>query len=193
MELEVPTNKRLAEQFWVRHENGRDRVSLEEARKQARFPITVILDRVRSAHNVGSIFRTADGSNIGELVLCGYTPAPPHRHLEKTALGAVDVVPWRQSESAARAIEECRAQGMQVLAAEFTEGSAPLDTFQARFPLALVLGNEADGLDEEVINACDACVHLPMRGLKSSLNVSVAFGVFAYELARRYEKTEVPS
>jgi tRNA G18 (ribose-2'-O)-methylase SpoU len=188
MELEPPRNKRLAAEFWVRHECGRDQISLEAAREQKRFPIAAILDRVRSAHNVGSIFRSADGAAVGEIILCGYTPAPPHRHLEKTALGAVDVVPWRQCENVLQAIEECRAGGAQVLAVEHAPRSVALDDFEVRFPLAVVMGNEADGLEDDVISACDACVHLPMRGLKSSLNVSVAFGIVAYELARRWEQ-----
>lgn len=187
MELEIPRNKRLAEQFWVRHENGSDQMSEDEVRARPRFPITVILDRIRSAHNVGSIFRTSDGASIGRLLLCGYTPTPPHRHLEKTALGAVHVVPWQHHETTLEAILLCRSQQMQVLAVEKTASSLPLRGFGLRFPLAIVMGNEADGLDEETIAACDGCVHLPMRGLKSSLNVSVAFGIVAYELAQRWE------
>lgn len=187
MELEVPRNKRLAEQFWVRHENGSDQQTPAQVLKTPRLPITVVLDRIRSAHNVGSIFRTSDGANIGRLVLCGYTPTPPHRHLEKTALGAVEVVPWQHAETTLEAIAMCREQGLQVLAVEKTALSVPLESFAARFPLAIVLGNEVNGLDEATIQACDGCVHLPMRGLKSSLNVSVAFGIVAYDLARRCE------
>ncbi len=188
MELEIPRNKRLAEQFWVRHENGSDQMTLEEARSHSRLPICAILDRIRSAHNVGSIFRTSDGAGIGKLLLCGYTPLPPHRHLEKTALGAVEVVPWQHVATTGQAIALCRAEGLQVLAVEKTASSLPLEEFELRFPLAIVMGNEADGLDEETIAACEGCVHLPMRGLKSSLNVSVAFGIVAYELARRWER-----
>lgn len=193
MELEIPRNKRLAEQFWVRHENGSDQMSEEQALGQGRLPIVAILDRIRSAHNVGSIFRTSDGANVGRLLLCGYTPAPPHRHLEKTALGAVAVVPWQQHETTLDAIRFCRSQGMQVLAAEKTASSVPLCDLALRFPVAIVMGNESDGLDEATMAACNACVHLPMRGLKSSLNVSVAFGILAYELAARWERAQLPA
>ncbi len=188
MELEIPRNKRLAEQFWVRHESGSDQMSSGQARALPRLPICAILDRIRSAHNVGSIFRTSDGAGIGRLLLCGYTPLPPHRHLEKTALGAVEVVPWQHVATTREAIALCRAEGMQVLAVEKTAASIALEEFELRFPLAIVMGNESDGLDEETVADCEGCVHLPMRGLKSSLNVSVAFGIVAYELARRCER-----
>jgi len=174
--------------YWVRHEHGGDQMSLDEARALSRLPVTAILDNIRSAHNVGSAFRTADGAGLGELLLCGYTPTPPHRHLAKTALGAVDVVPWRHCATTLEAIEIVRERGCQVLALEFTASSVPLWEYAVQFPLALVFGNEAEGLGDEVLERCDAVVHLPMRGLKTSLNVSVAFGVVAYEVLRRFEQ-----
>ncbi len=183
-------NKRLREQFWVRNECGRDRMELSEAKALPRLPITAILDRIRSAHNVGSMFRTADGANLGELVLCEYTPQPPHKHLNKTALESTEVVPWRHSESVFEAIDRARENGRQVLAVELSAESVALEEFDLKFPLAIVMGNEAEGLSAEVMARCDATVHLPMRGLKNSLNVSVAFGIVAYELARRCEKQQ---
>ena len=184
----------------MRHEFGSDRMTLEEARIAPRFPIFAVLDQIRSAHNVGSMFRTADGAGIAELLLCGYTPTPPHRHLSKTALGAVDVVPWRHCETVTDAIEIIKEQGTQILAVERTESSIPLYDFDLKFPVALVMGNEVDGLSEATMACCDATVHLPMYGLKNSLNVSVAFGIVAYEVVRRYqeiisgnENTEVTS
>ncbi len=175
------------EEYWVRHEHGSDLTSLETAREAARFPIYGVLDRIRSAHNVGSIFRTADGVNLAELSLCAYTPTPPHRHLSKTALGAVDVVPWRHCDSAQDAIADLKARGVQVLAIELTPESQSLYEFDLQFPVALVMGNEAEGLDAATIALCDATVHLPMHGHKGSLNVSVAFGVAVYEVLRRLE------
>ena len=180
-------NARLKEQFWVRNECGRDRIALSEAQAAPRYPITVILDRIRSAHNVGSIFRTCDGANLGELNLCAYTPTPPHRHLDKTALESTLVVPWRHFESTEAAIADAKSRGCLVLAVELSEESVALEEFEVTFPLAIVMGNEAEGLSVETMQLCDATVHLPMRGLKNSLNVSVAFGIVAYELARRYE------
>lgn len=172
---------------WVRHEPGSERITLEAARSQPRLPVCAILDHIRSAHNVGSMFRTGDGANIGELVLCGYTPTPPHRHLSKTALGAVEVVPWRHCETTEDAIDVARESGAQIIGVELSETSVPLFDFELKFPLALVMGNEVEGLSPAVLERCDATVHLPMRGLKNSLNVSVAFGIVLYEVARRYE------
>ncbi len=179
--------------FWVRNEFGGEQISLEAARELTRAPVVGVLDRIRSAHNVGSIFRTADGACLQELILCGYTPTPPHRHLEKTALRSVESVPWRHAEKIEDAIAELKSRGFQILGLEFTKESVPLYDFDLQFPLALVAGNEADGLAPGVLQMCDAVVHLPMRGLKSSLNVSVAFGVAAYETTRRFCHTSLES
>lgn len=177
------------EDHWVRNECGTDRITLAEARAAERTPIFGVLDNIRSAHNVGSIFRTADGANAAGLSICGYSPVPPHRHLSKTALGAVDSVPWQQFATVQDAIGDLRAKGVQILAMEKTEASVSLYEVDLRFPVALVMGNEAEGLSEEVMQDCDAIVHLPMQGLKNSLNVSVAFGIGLYEISRRYELT----
>lgn len=177
--------------YWVRNEWGGEQISLEEAKELPRFPVIGVLDRLRSAHNVGSIFRTADGARLQELILCGYTPTPPHKHLDKTALRAVESVPWQHAENVEEAIRELKASGVQVLALEYTEGSSLLYDFELKFPVALVAGNEAEGLAPEVIQLCDAVVHLPMHGLKTSLNVSVAFGVAAYEVLRRFCHTNL--
>jgi tRNA G18 (ribose-2'-O)-methylase SpoU len=173
--------------YWVRHEHGSDRIAPDEARTLERLPVYAVLDHIRSAHNVGAAFRTSDGAGIGELLLCGYTPCPPHRHLSKTAFGAVEVVPWQHCETTQDALDIVRARGCQILALEFNERSVPLWEFDLKFPLALVFGNEVEGLSEATMERCDAVVHLPMRGLKNSLNVSVAFGITAYEVLRRYE------
>ena len=118
--------------------------------------------------------------------MVGYTPMPPHRHLAKTALGAVESVPWRHFETTADAIAAARAVGAQVLALEKTENSVSLWDAELKFPLALVAGNEAEGLSDEARALCDGTFHLPMMGHKNSLNVSVAFGVALYEVLRRY-------
>lgn len=173
--------------YFVRHEHGSDRLLPDEVRQLERLPVFAILDHIRSAHNVGAAFRSADGAGIGELLLCGYTPCPPHRHLAKTAFGASEVVPWQQCETTADALAIVKKRGCQILALEFNQRSVPLWEFDLQFPLALVFGNEVEGLSEETMERCDAVVHLPMRGLKNSLNVSVAFGITAYEVLRRYE------
>jgi tRNA G18 (ribose-2'-O)-methylase SpoU len=174
-------------EHFVRHEYGSDRVTLDTARAAPRLPFYGVLDHIRSAHNVGSMFRTADGARAAELLLCGYSPTPPHRHLAKTALGAVDVVPWRHCATAFEAIDSLKASGVECLAVERTDSSISLFDWELKFPLALVMGNEVDGLSDEIIARCETAVHLPMYGLKDSLNVSVAFGIALYEVLRRYE------
>jgi 23S rRNA (guanosine2251-2'-O)-methyltransferase len=181
------TSPTRPQDYYVRHEHGSDRIVLEEARDLPRFPFAGILDNLRSAHNVGSIFRTSDGANASKLSLCGYTPTPEHRHLAKTALGAVDVVPWQHFETIEEAIADARKGGAQILALELTENSVPLTEIELQFPVVLVAGNELDGLNQETIGLCDATVHLPMCGHKNSLNVSVAFGIALYEILRRYQ------
>ncbi len=178
--------------YFVRNEPGSDRISEDDARLLPRLPFHVVLDNIRSAHNVGSIFRTGDGANISELLICGYSPTPPHPHLFKTALGAVDVVPWRHFATVEDAIADLKNRGICVLAVELTDDSVSLYDFPLQFPLALVMGNEADGLPKNICALCDATVHLPMRGHKNSLNVSVAFGAVMYEILRRYESENLP-
>jgi tRNA G18 (ribose-2'-O)-methylase SpoU len=178
------------EEYWVRNEPGGEQLSLDEVRELPRHPIIGVLDRVRSAHNVGSMFRTADGARLQELVLCGYTPTPPHKHLSKTALRATESVPWRHCETVEDAIDELKTSGFLVLGLEFNEASSSLYDCDLIFPVALVVGNEAAGLSSEVLSRCDASVHLPMHGLKTSLNVSVAFGIAAYEVVRRFCHTQ---
>jgi len=175
-----------ARDLFVRHEFGSDRVPLEEALQLPRAPLYGVLDNLRSAHNVGSIFRTSDGANVSELALCGITPTPPHRHLSKTALGSVDVVPWHHFETVEEAITHYKSQGIFVAALELSERSSSLWQAPLSFPLALVVGNEKDGLSAEIEALCDATWHLPMMGHKNSLNVSVAWGVALYEVLRRY-------
>ena len=179
-----PESPTRARDYFVRHEPGSDRVTLELAQTAPRVPVIGILDHLRSAHNVGSAFRTADGAHIRELFLVGYTPTPPHRHLAKTALGAVDSVPWRHFETTEAAIQAAREMGAQVLALEKTDDSISIWEAELQFPLALIAGNEAEGLSEQTRALCDATVHLPMLGHKNSLNVSVAWGVALYEVLR---------
>lgn len=173
----------------MRHEAGGDLRTIEETQALPRFPMYAILDNIRSAHNVGSIFRTSDGANAAGLHLCGYTASPPHRHLAKTALGAVDTVPWEHHETTMEAIARVRSKGCQVLALEFSEESELIYDADIQFPVALILGNETNGIDAEMRQLCDATVHLPMFGHKSSLNVSVAYGIAIYEILKRYQQS----
>jgi len=144
-----------------------------------------VLDNIRSMHNVGAIFRSADGAGVGGLVLCGITATPPRPEIRKAALGAEEVIPWRYEKETLVALQKLRAQGYSLIALEKIAGSRLLYDVDLMAPLALVVGHEFHGLAPDVLQACDEVAHLPMRGQKVSLNVSVAFGVAAYEIARR--------
>lgn len=146
--------------------------------------VTVLLDDVRSRHNVGSIFRTADAFGVERLLLCGFTPCPPHREIEKTALGATSSVPWSHEPDAASAIHRLRVEGYRVIAVEQTLSAIPVNQLEidTEVPVALVFGNEVSGVSEAVIAAAEACVVVPQRGAKHSLNVSVCAGVVLHAL-----------
>jgi 23S rRNA (guanosine2251-2'-O)-methyltransferase len=146
--------------------------------------VTVILDSLRSAFNVGGIFRTAECFGLKEIVLCGYTPLPDQPQVAKAALGTEKRIAWRAVPSIADAIHECRAGGIACYALETVEGAPGIETFPWKFPCALVLGNERFGLDAETVRRCDAAVRIPLFGRKNSLNVGSAFAIAAHELRR---------
>jgi tRNA G18 (ribose-2'-O)-methylase SpoU len=154
------------------------RVAPGDYQGRSERPIVVILDDVRSRHNVGSIFRSADAFGVTRILLCGFTPLPPHREIEKTALGATLSVPWSHVEGTATAVRELQAQGYRVLAVEQTVEALPIgEVVVDDRPLALVFGNELDGVSDAVVQACDGCMVIPQHGSKHSLNVSVCAGV----------------
>ena len=147
--------------------------------------IVVMLEDVRSMHNVGSAFRTLDALGGAGLWLTGYTPAPPHRDIHKTALGAELTVPWRKFETTAEALEAARGLGFSVVAIEQAHGSTALGGALADGPLLLIFGNEVTGVSDEALAAATACIEIPQRGEKHSLNVSVAVGVVLWEVLGR--------
>jgi len=149
----------------------------------------VILDNVRSAHNVGAIFRTIDCAGMAGIELCGLTPHPPNPKLAKTALGAERSVPWRRAESALEAIERARAQDRRIVAIEAIDSARDLYDSALGDDCALVLGHEVFGITPEALAAADLVVRIPMRGSKSSLNVASAFAVVAFELLRRSRRS----
>lgn len=160
------------------------RPSAEEHYARTKRPIRLILDDVRSRHNVGSIFRTADAFGAEGIVLCGFTPLPPHREIEKTALGATSSVPWEAIDTTLEAVRRLQSIGYRVMAVEQTVHAMPLpdlDHDPAR-PIALVFGNELNGVSAEVVSACDGCLVVPQHGSKHSLNVSVCAGVVLWHL-----------
>jgi tRNA G18 (ribose-2'-O)-methylase SpoU len=152
------------------------------------FELIGLVDDVRSLWNVGSIFRSADGAGFDSLFLCGITGTPPRKEIAKTSLGSEDHVPWFYSRSTASVIPALKQQGIFIVGLEFVEGlSIDLRTAvqdkKLTLPLCLCVGNEVSGLSAETINECDLICHLPMRGFKESLNVAVAFGIAAYQIA----------
>ena len=153
-------------------------------------PIVVVMDNIRSMHNVGSVFRTADGFLIDGICLCGFTPQPPHRDIHKTALGATETVDWLFYEETTDSVTALRQRGYKVYAIEQTEGSISLDQFKELYPntnneqLAFVFGNEVEGVSEEVIAACDGVIEIPQWGMKHSLNISVAAAIVLWEFVR---------
>lgn len=163
-----------------------ERPTAAEHHARPKRPIRIVLDDVRSRHNVGSIFRTADAFGAEGIVLCGFTPLPPHREIEKTALGATDSVPWTSAAAAVEAVRELHAEGYRVLAVEQTAQAIELPELRGSPDerVALVFGNELNGVSEEVVRACDGCVIVPQHGSKHSLNVSVCAGVVLWHCTR---------
>lgn len=155
------------------------RPSAEEHLARPKRPIRLVLDDVRSRHNVGSMFRTADAFGAEGIVLCGFTPQPPHREIEKTALGATLSVPWSAAENTVDAVRSLQSQGYRVLAVEQTLNAVALQDIPPAPDqlLALVFGNELNGVSDAVVAACDGCLVIPQHGSKHSLNVSVCAGV----------------
>ena len=163
-----------------------NRKSVNGFRESEKTPIVVVLDNIRSMHNVGSVFRTADAFLIQAIYLCGYTPQPPHRDIHKTALGATETVEWKYLASAAEGVRELQTRGYKVYAVEQTEGSVSLQEFSAGYagPLAVVFGNEVSGVSEDALALCDGGIEIPQWGMKHSLNISIAAGIVLWELVR---------
>ena len=160
------------------------RKSAEEFRAAEKFPITVVLDNVRSMHNVGSVFRTCDAFNIEKLWLCGITGKPPHREITKTAIGAERTVEWEYSASARECVIELKKRGYTIIGVEQVEGAMQLGAHTFADRQALVFGNEIDGVSEEVLALCDHALEIPQWGSKHSLNISVAVGVVLFEIVK---------
>lgn len=163
------------------------RISAEEFKQAEKLPLVVVLDNVRSLHNIGSVFRTADAFRIECICLCGITACPPHPEMHKTALGAEFTVDWRYVENTVEAVDDLRAAGYVVYAVEQVEGSTMLDNLRLdpskRY--AVVLGNEVKGVQQEVVDHCDGCIEIPQYGTKHSLNVSVTAGIVMWDLFKQ--------
>lgn len=147
-------------------------------------PFVAVLDSIRSMHNVGSIFRAADGAGVGKLYLCGMTATPPRPEIRKAALGAEESVAWEYFVSIKEALLALKQAGYSLIALENSATSQDYRVFDYKFPLALIIGHEYEGISAEILAGCDGVISLPMRGQKNSLNVAVAFGIAAYEIAK---------
>jgi len=164
-----------------------NRLSIEEFKEEKKTPFVVILDNVRSLHNVGSVFRTADAFLVEAVYLCGITSTPPQAEIHKTALGAENTVDWKYYEDTHTAVDELKAQGYTVFAIEQAEGSTMLPDLKldSSKKYAVILGNEVKGVQQSVVDACDGCIEIPQFGTKHSLNVSVTGGIIIWEFFKK--------
>lgn len=160
------------------------RMSVDDFHKAEKTPVVFVLDNVRSLLNVGSVFRTADAFRVEAVFLCGMTGTPPHREIQKTALGATETVRWQHFAETTAAIQQLKGEGYQVYAVEQAEKSIALDQFKVERDqkIALVFGNEIDGVQQAVINVCDGCIEIPQAGTKHSLNIAVSVGIVGWEV-----------
>ena len=167
--------------------NELNRMTVEEFKTSDKLPLIVVLDNIRSLHNIGSVFRTSDAFRVECIYLCGITATPPHAEIHKTALGAEDTVDWIYVDNTVKAVDNLKEQGYTVYSIEQCEGSIMLDTLtlDKNKKYAVVLGNEVKGVQQEVIDHSDGCIEIPQYGTKHSLNVSVTAGIVIWDLFKQ--------
>ena len=163
-----------------------NRKSVEEFRQSDKMPVIAVLENIRSAYNVGSVFRTADAFLLEAIYITGYTAKPPHKEIKKTALGAEDSVEWHYFENAESAILKLHELGYKVYAVEQVENSISLEKFLSNRndKIAVIFGNEVSGVEQSTIEKCDGCIEIPQLGMKHSLNIATAAGVVLWEIVR---------
>ncbi|HET9431057.1 MAG TPA: RNA methyltransferase [Chitinophagaceae bacterium] len=163
------------------------RKSIEEFRSSEKIPVIVVLENIRSAYNVGSVFRTSDAFLVEAIYIIGYSAKPPHKEIKKTALGAEETVTWKYFKTSGEAIDELKHEEYRVFAVEQTEGSCELQAlqFDPDQKIAVVFGNEVTGVEQSTIHICDGCIEIPQMGMKHSLNIATAAGVVLWELFRK--------
>lgn len=165
-----------------------NRISIQEFKRSEKTPITIILDNIRSMNNIGSVFRTSDAFRIEKIWLCGITATPPHREINKTALGATDSVEWEYCSSCIQCVNNLKEKNYKIYSIEQTTDSIMLEDFQIKqTPIAIVFGNEVDGVEQEVINVSDGVIEIPQFGTKHSLNISVSCGIVVWELFKKIQ------
>jgi len=183
---------------WLKHSMDElNRMDPEKYKRSDKLPVSVILDNVRSLMNVGSVFRTADAFRIQHVFLCGITGKPPHREIEKTALGATQSVDWSHHPSAKVLVEKCKLIQHKVYAVEQTKNSIALDRFFettgysiTQNPITFIFGHEVEGVHQDLIDVCDGVIEIPQFGTKHSLNVAVSTGIVLWEIARKIYSKE---
>ena len=165
-----------------------NRLSVDEYRKAEKMPVAIVLDNVRSANNVGSVFRTADCLGAEKICLCGITATPPNKDINKTALGATESVDWKHFASTLDAVAELRTEGYTILSVEQAEGSIALQDFAPAVwrKYALIFGHEVNGVAQEVVDASDGCIEIPQVGTKHSFNISVSAGITLWEVFTKF-------
>jgi len=164
-----------------------NRKSIEDFKQSEKTPIIIILDDIRSLHNIGSVFRTADAFLIEKIVLCGITATPPNKEIHKTALGATETVAWEHAKNVLEVIQNLKDQNITVLAIEQVESAVFLQDFEVEKDkkYALVFGNEVFGVSQEAVAICDGCIEIPQLGTKHSLNISVSAGIVVWDLFQK--------
>ena len=169
-----------------------NRQTVDEYRKSAKMPVAIVLDNVRSANNVGSVFRTADCLGAERICLCGIAATPPNKDINKTALGATESVDWKHFASTLDAVAELRADGYTILSVEQADGSIALQDFVPTVgqKYALIFGHEVNGVAQEVVDASDGCIEIPQVGTKHSFNISVSAGIVIWEVFRKMRECE---
>ena len=169
-----------------------DRKSVDQFRKAEKTPIIVILDNIRSLNNIGSVFRTADAFLIQKVYLCGITAQPPHKDIQKTALGATETVSWEYTEDSLELVEKLKSEGVKIFSIEQAEGAIMLNDFQPENDktCAVVFGNEVKGVQQKVVSASNAVIEIPQLGSKHSLNISVSTGVVLWDLFSKLKLSE---
>ncbi|NMB51592.1 MAG: RNA methyltransferase [Bacteroidales bacterium] len=168
-----------------------NRKSVEEFRESVKSPFIIVLDNVRSNNNVGSIFRTSDAFLTEGIYLCGITGRPPHREINKTALGATETVMWKYFKTTIEAVSELKALGYKIVGIEQAEGSVDLGSFRVKkgVSYALVFGNEVNGVDQKILDECDYVVEIPQFGTKHSFNIAVSAGIVLWELTKTVDES----
>ena len=171
-------------------EISENRSKLETIQTVKRMPIYIIADSIRSAYNIGSIFRTSDGAMVEKIYLTGYSPTPIKKEVLKTALGATESVPWEFVKNPLDVVTDMKRNNVTIAALELTHNSTNIsDADISIFPLCLILGNEITGVDQNLLNLCDIAFEIPQYGIKQSLNVSVAFGIALFRLREVFDKS----